>query len=132
MQAQSFAIRTIVVGDSPSALRSLCLLVLRQQSLLFVGAASDSYEALALARTLWPDLVLLDMGMPGMDVVEAMSHLRRDCPAIRVVVVGAQDAPELHKLCQECGARGFVAKDVLHEQLPVVVPELFGDGARAA
>lgn len=118
----------MVVDDSPAALRAMCSLVARQQNLTFVGAASNGRDALALARSLRPDLVLLDLEMPVMDGIEATSYLGRDCPAARVVVVTVHNTPELRKLCYERGAQGFIAKDALKDELPIVVLKLFGNG----
>lgn len=131
MGAQKQVIRTIVVDDSPTALRAICSVVARQENLSFVGAASNGREALALARSLHPDLALLDLEMPGMDGIEAASCLRRDCPATRVVVVTVHDTPELRKLCFERGVRAFIAKDALKDELPTVVRELFGNGEQS-
>jgi two-component system nitrate/nitrite response regulator NarL len=128
--AERQAIRTIVVDDSPVALRAICSLVERQRNLSFVGAATNGREAVALARALRPDLILLDLEMPIMDGVEATSYLSRDCPATRVVVVTVHDTPELRKLCYERGASGFIGKDVLNDQLPVVIAKLFGNSDR--
>ncbi len=127
MAPEKRAIRTIVVDDSPAALRAMCSVVERQKNLSFVGAARNGREALALARSLRPDLVLLDLEMPVMDGIEATACLARDCPATRVVVVTVHDTPELRKLCREKGARGFIAKDALRDELPLAVLELFDD-----
>ncbi len=127
MAAQKKGIRTIVVDDSPAALRAICSVVARQGNLIFVGAASNGRDALALARSLHPDLVLLDLEMPVMDGIEATSCLSRDCPAARVVIVTVHNAPELRKLCYERGASGYIAKDVLKDELPGVVLKLFGN-----
>jgi DNA-binding NarL/FixJ family response regulator len=128
MTAGGKGIRTIVVDDSPAALRAICSVVARQQNLRFVGAASNGREALALARSLHPDLALLDLEMPVMNGIEAMSGLGRDCPETCVIVVTVHDRPELRKLCYERGARGFVAKDALKDELPLLVGKLFGNG----
>jgi two-component system NarL family response regulator len=122
------AIRTIVVDDSPRALRAMCSAVARQQSLRLVGAAANGREALALARSLQPELVLLDLEMPVMDGIEATSCLARECPATQVVIVTVHDTPELRKLCYKRGARAFIAKDALCDELPMVLQELFGAG----
>jgi two-component system, NarL family, nitrate/nitrite response regulator NarL len=128
MAAQKTGIRTIVVDDSPPALRAMCSVVARQSNLNFVGAATNGCEAVALARSLRPDLMLLDLEMPVMDGIEALSRLGRECPEVRVVIVTVHDTPELHKLCYERGACGFIPKHVLNDELPVVVLKLFGDG----
>lgn len=132
MAEQETGIRTIVVDDSPADLRALCSVVARQQDLSFVGAASNGSDALALARRLRPDLVLLDLEMPGvMDGIETTSCLGRECPAARVVVVTIHDTPELRKLCYERGASGFVAKEHLAQELSGLLQQLFGTGRAA-
>jgi len=128
MRSPRNPIRTIVVDDSPAALRAICLVVARQPNLAFVGAAMNGREALALARSLQPDLVLLDLQMPIMGGIEATSRLEQECPTARIVIVTVHDTPQLRKLCYERGARGFIVKDALHEELPIVVRELFGNG----
>jgi DNA-binding NarL/FixJ family response regulator len=128
MTVQKAGIRTIVVDDSPAALRAMCSVVAKQNNLSFVGAATNGREALALARSERPDLVLLDLEMPVMDGIEATSRLGRECPAAHVVIVTVHDTPELRKLCHERGARGFIAKHTLNDALPVVVLQLFGNG----
>ncbi len=119
----------MVVDDSPNALRAICSVVARQQNLRFVGAATNGREALALARSLHPDLVLLDLEMPVMNGIEATSCLGRDCPTTRVVIVTVHDTPGVRKLCYECGASAFIAKDALSDELPAVIVKLFANDA---
>ncbi len=126
MAAEGKGIRTIVVDDSPAALRAMCSLVAREKSLRFVGAATNGRDALTLAKRVQPDLVLLDLEMPVMDGIEATGYLSLDCPAARVVIVSVHDTPELRKLCCELGASGFITKDVLMDELPIVLLDLFG------
>ena len=128
MVAKKRDIRTLVVDDSPAALRAMCSIVARQPNLAFVGAASNGLEALMVARTAHPDLVLLDLEMPVMDGIEATSRLGQDCPAARVVVVTVHNTQELRKMCLERGASGFIAKDTLNDELPIIVSKLFGNG----
>lgn len=128
MVVQKKDIRTLVVDDSPAALRAMCSVVARQPNLTVVGTASNGLEALALARTARPDLILLDLEMPVMDGMEAAAQFGRYCPAARVVIVTVHNTQELRKLCSEHGARGFISKDVLKDELPTVVLKLFGNG----
>ncbi len=85
---------------------------------------------MALARSVRPDLVLLDLEMPIMSGIETTSCLARECPATRVVIVTVHDSPELRRICREHGARGFIAKAALKDDLPVVIRQLFGNGKR--
>jgi DNA-binding NarL/FixJ family response regulator len=127
LAAQSRAITTVVVDDSPNALRAMCSLVAGEPSLSIVGSATNGREALAIARTLRPDLVLLDLEMPVMDGLEVTSHLGRECPATRVVIVTVHDTPGLRALCCKQGASAFIGKDTLKDDLRAVVLRLFGD-----
>lgn len=95
--------RTIVVDDSRTALKAICAVVERQ-GLRVVGTATNGRAALALAHSLQPDLVLMDVEMPTMDGIEATSHLQQECPATRVMIVTVHDSPELHRACCRRGA----------------------------
>lgn len=128
MASMQKEIRTIVVDDSPVALHAICSVVARQPKLTFVGAAHNGLEALALAQTTHPDLVLLDLEMPVMGGIEATSCLTRNCPNTRVVVVTVHNTRRVRQLCYDCGASGFIAKDSLIDELPTVVSRLFGNG----
>lgn len=119
-------IPTLVVDDSPVYLHALCSFLQEQPNLKVVATARDGQEALTLALTMQPQLVLLDVQMPGMNGVEAASQLGRQCPAICVVMVTALDTPELRAACLKCGARGFIRKDDLRQQLPSLLQEVFG------
>ncbi len=121
-------IRTIVVDDSPIALRTICTLLARDPNMVVIGAATNGHAAVALARSLHPDLVLLDVEMPIMGGIEATSCLTRECPATCVVIVTVHDSPELRRVCQGRGARGFIAKTSLTDELPAVIQQLFGNG----
>jgi DNA-binding NarL/FixJ family response regulator len=119
-------IPTLVVDDSPAYLRALCSFLQEQPNLKVVATAHDGREALALARTLQPELVLLDVLMPEMNGVEAARQLQRQCPATCVVMITGLDAPELRQACLKCGARGFIHKDDLRQQLPRLLQQVFG------
>lgn len=118
-------IRTMVVDDSPVALRAMCSAVARQRTLKFIGAATNGRDAVTLARSLHPDLVLLDLEMPLMNGIEATEILRRECPETRVVVVTVHDTPEMRTLCLQRGACAFIAKETMNDELPMIVRDLF-------
>lgn len=125
MAVNSEQIRTIVVDDSPAALRAMSAVVARQPKLALVGEACNGQQALELARTVKPDLVLLDLEMPVMDGLQATARLRQDCPAARVVVVTVHNTESICSLCLQRGASGFIAKTEFKDELPRVVSELF-------
>jgi DNA-binding NarL/FixJ family response regulator len=119
-------IPTLVVDDSPAFLRAFCTFLQQQPNLKIVATARDGREALALAEKLQPELILLDVQMPGMNGVEAARQLGAQCPATCVVMVTALDAPELRQACLQCGARGFIHKNVVRQELPPLLQQVFG------
>lgn len=84
-----------------------------------VDEAADGLQLLDRVRVKRPDLVLMDMRMPGMDGVEATAHLRSDpaTQALPVIVVSANAAAEDQRRCLDAGADGFLAKPVDRAQL---------------
>jgi DNA-binding NarL/FixJ family response regulator len=119
-------ILTLVVDDSPAFLRAFCSFLQEQPNLKIVATARNGREALALAEELQPELVLLDVQMPGMNGVEAARQLGAQCPAACVVMVTALDAPELRQACLQCGARGFIHKNDVRHELPRLLQQVFG------
>jgi DNA-binding NarL/FixJ family response regulator len=118
-------IRTLVVDDSPAALHSICYFLKLQPNISVVGTATDGREGLASAYALHPDLVLIDVQMPGMNGIEAASQLKRNLPATRVIMVTVHDVPEVRQACRESGADGFIAKEHLDEELPALLEHIF-------
>lgn len=124
-------IRTLVVDDSPAALHSICYFLKLLSNVTVVGTATDGREGLASAHALHPDLVLIDVQMPGMNGIEAASQLKRDLPATRVIMVTVHDSPEVRLACRQCGADGFIPKEHLNEELPVLLQQIIAcDQAR--
>ena len=129
MQTTQRRIRTLVVDDSPIAVHSICAVLERQPEVEVVGTAQDGREALSLAQALRAELVLMDVQMPIMNGIEAARELSGKCPAIRVVMVTIHDRPELRGVCRESGAKGFILKQQLHQELPTLLRQLFGPGS---
>lgn len=75
-----------------------------------VGDVPDGEAALAEAPALRPDVVLLDVNLPGIDGFEAAARLLELRPAPAVVLVSSRDASEYGSLVRASGARGFIAK----------------------
>jgi DNA-binding NarL/FixJ family response regulator len=77
-----------------------------------VGEAADGAQALTQAATHHPDLVLMDLSMPGMDGIQATQALRRQQPEIRVVLWTARDDAQLASAIRRSGAHAGLAKGV--------------------
>lgn len=101
--------RVLVVDDHPLTREALASL-LAQHDFDVVGQASDGEEALALASRLSPDLVLLDLTMPGMDGLTALPRLRDLAPESEVVVLTASGTEENLLAAIRGGAAGYLLK----------------------
>ena len=114
---QGFRLRTLVVDDSPAMRLAICRLLEMTPEVEIVGAAGAGAAALDLVERLRPDLVLMDIFMPGMNGLDATVHLRKHFPEVRVIIVTVYDSPEGHMAAKACGAHGFVPKARLHLDL---------------
>ena len=94
------------------------------------GEAIDGLDALEKARTLRPDLVLMDISMPRMDGLTAMRILKRDAPGARVIIVTQNDAVEHRK--EGMHADGYVLKVHLHRDLLPTIDSVLHSGSPAS
>jgi DNA-binding NarL/FixJ family response regulator len=108
--------RILIVDDHPLTRDALSAL-LTQQGFEIVGEAADGEEALAAARASAPDLVLLDLTMPGMDGLSALPKLREEAPDCEVVVLTASDTEENLLAAIRAGASGYLLKTESPEQI---------------
>ena len=103
-------IRLLLVDDQPAVRRGLGLRFHLEPDLQVVGEASTGTEALTLAQTLTPDVVLMDIAMPGMDGIEATAALRRVVPQSAVVILSIHDDVQTRGRALAAGAVAFVEK----------------------
>jgi DNA-binding NarL/FixJ family response regulator len=101
--------RVLIVDDHPS-FRSSARLLLEAEGFDVVGEAPDGEAALAAASKLGPDVMLLDVQLPGIDGFEVTRRLRANGDAPAVVLVSSRDSGDYGTLAEESGALGFVAK----------------------
>ncbi len=79
---------TVLVADDDPAIRDGLVAILETQAdLLPIGEASDGLQAVQMTRTLHPDVVLMDVGMPGVDGIEATRRIKLESPETRVIVL---------------------------------------------
>jgi len=114
-------IRVLVVDDQALVRGGFRLILDSQPDLEVVGEAADGREALAMARELRPDVVLMDVRMPGMDGLEATRRLLSGGEAPRVLMLTTFDLDEYVYDALRAGASGFLLKDVRPELLAEAV-----------
>ncbi len=103
-------IRVLVVDDHTVVRKGLCALLATEPDIDVVGEAGDGREAVARAADLRPDVVVMDLEMPGVSGVEAIRRLRADDPDARVVVLTSHSVDALLLPAVHAGALGYVLK----------------------
>ena len=114
-------IRALVVDDQALVRGGFRLILDSQPDITVVGEAAGGQEALALSRELRPDVVLMDVRMPGMDGLEATRLLLSTGQGPRVLMLTTFDLDEYVYDAMRVGASGFLLKDVRPEQLAEAV-----------
>ncbi|MEM6456947.1 MAG: response regulator transcription factor [Acidobacteriota bacterium] len=106
----------LLIVDDHALFRDSLRGLLTARGIDVVGEASDGARAIALADRLQPDLVLMDLAMPGMDGLEATRRLRAEHPSIKIVILTAShDDDDLFEAIK-AGAEGYLLKDLEAER----------------
>ena len=106
-------VRVLVVDDQAPFRRAAKAVCLMTPGFEVAGEAASGEEAVTVADELDPDLVLMDVCLPGIDGIEATRRLRADHPRAVVALVSTYQVDDLPSDWQSCGAVGFLAKDAL-------------------
>jgi DNA-binding NarL/FixJ family response regulator len=105
-------IRVVLADDQPLVRAGLRVVIADTADLEVAGEAATGAQAVALARDLRPDVVVMDIRMPGMDGIEATGMITADDAAARVVVLTTFDDDEYVYAALRAGASGFLVKDM--------------------
>jgi DNA-binding NarL/FixJ family response regulator len=100
----------LVVEDFEPFRRLVCSMLARERELRIVGEASDGLEALQQAAELQPDLILLDIGLPGLHGIEAARRIRKLSPRSRIIFVSQESSADVAEEAFSLGAMGYVVK----------------------
>jgi DNA-binding NarL/FixJ family response regulator len=108
----------IVIADDQTLVRDGFRMILdAQDDIEVVGEAADGLEAVARTRELRPDVVLMDIRMPGRDGLEATREVLRESPQTHVLILTTFDLNEYVYEAMKAGASGFLLKDIPRSQL---------------
>lgn len=113
-------VRVLIVDDQETFRSAARLVVELAEGFELAGEAATGEEGVGLARDLEPDLVLMDINMPGIDGLEATRQIVAERPDVRVIVLSTYEASEYESTALDAGANAFLAKsdfgpDVLAE-----------------
>jgi DNA-binding NarL/FixJ family response regulator len=110
-------VRVLLVDDHALFREGLGSILNSQPDFIVAGEAADGLEAVVMARKLLPDLVLMDVAMPGCDGVEATVLLKHELPAVVVVMLTMFDEDEKLFEAIKCGAQGYLLKSIHTDEL---------------
>ncbi|MFD9030676.1 response regulator [Streptomyces sp. NPDC059567] len=111
----------VLIADDQALIRTGFRLILTTRGIEVVGEAADGAEAVAAARRLRPDVVLMDIRMPGMDGLEATRRILAESPRCKVLMLTTFDLDRYVYAALALGASGFLLKDVTPEHLAASV-----------
>lgn len=105
------SIKVFLADDHKVVRDGLHLLLTAETDIEVVGGASDGLEAVDLVAQLRPDVVVMDIAMPGMNGIEAMAQILRTNPASRVIILSMHATKEYIFQALQAGARGYLLKE---------------------
>lgn len=119
------SIRVLLVDDNAAFLDAATKFLQALAGVEVVARAASGAEALTLAAALKPDLVLMDLVMPGMGGIDATGAVKRSRHAAKTVVLTLHNTQAYRACALKAGADGFIAKDDLVAELPPLIESLF-------
>jgi CheY-like chemotaxis protein len=120
--------RLLVVEDSEPFRRFICSTLDKRPELQIVGEATDGLDAVQKAEVLQPDIIVLDIGLPSLNGIEAARRIRKHSPWSKILFVSQETSADVVQEALGTGARGYVVKsDAGSELLPAVNAVLRGE-----
>ncbi len=120
----------LIVDDHALVREALCELLETQDGIRIVGQAGDSAAALAIAAVEQPNVVLLDIEIPGGDVTTTVRELKERCPRSRVIILSMYEGPQLVRDLLAAGVRGYLIKSTHWLELVAAIQAVVADDDR--
>jgi DNA-binding NarL/FixJ family response regulator len=119
------AIGVLCVDDHPIVREGLAAVIATQDDIACIGEAGDGQTAIAQYRQLKPDVVVMDLRMPGMGGVDATIQIRKEFPAARIIVLTTYEGDEDIHRALEAGAQGYLLKDSVRKDLLQTIRDVY-------
>jgi DNA-binding NarL/FixJ family response regulator len=119
-------IRVLIADDHPIVLEGLKSVVTQHRDLEVVGMAADADEAISRCRVVHPDVLLLDVSMPGPGVLEVIRRLKTDQPWLRILVLSVHPEQHYARRVLKAGADGYVTKNHTPDLLSAAIRQVYG------
>jgi len=114
-------IKILLVDDHPLFRKGLRLLFDDESDMTVIGEAGNGHEAITLVQELSPEVIVMDIALPGLNGIEATQQILTESPDTKVVALSIHDGREFVKDMLEAGAAGYILKDTVSEELPACV-----------
>jgi DNA-binding NarL/FixJ family response regulator len=118
-------IRVLCVDDHPIVREGIAAMMENEDDVVSVGEAADGKAAIEQYRKLKPDVVVMDLRMPGLGGLEATTQIRREFPAARIIVLTTYEGDEDIHRALDAGARGYLLKDSVRRELLQSIREVY-------
>ena len=115
------AIRVLLADDHALVRQGIRSLLEKLDDIEVRGDVSDGREALQLSKTTQPDIVFMDITMPGLNGLEAVARIKKDCPTTRVIMLSMHAGEEYFQQALESGAAGYLLKDADRMELELAI-----------
>ena|SRR5579885_1574413 len=122
-------LRILIVDDSEPIRRRIETLLGSRQGWFVCGEAADGLQAVEGAKSLRPDLIIMDVSMPKMNGLDASRTILREVPESRILIISQNDPAIVRRQAAEAHAHGFLEKsNIQRDLIAAVVGILSGDG----
>jgi len=121
--------RVLIVDDHAFIRRGVQTLLQPYPEWEFCGEAENGKEAIRLADELKPEVIIMDVSMPGLNGIEATRAIRKTQPDVKIVLLTLHESAELLRSAFRAGARGYLLKTDAEQELVKALTVVVGEGA---
>jgi len=121
------SIRILLVDDHEVMCEGLEALLKKEPDMEVIGRAADGRSAVRMARELSPDVVIMDIGMPNLNGIDATRQLTSECPNVKVLVLSTHSDGSLIAKALKVGASGYILKDSAFAELTEAINAISKD-----
>lgn len=115
------SVRILIVEDFPQFRQFICSMLGERNDLQIIGEAADGLEAVQKTVELKPDLILMDIGLPSLNGIEAARQIRKLVPQSKIIFLSQESSSEVMQEALSLGARGYVVKIKATSELMTVI-----------
>ncbi|HWR08542.1 response regulator [Sporomusa sp.] len=118
-------IKVFIADDIAATRENICKLMAFDPSLVIIGHAESGIEAVAKVKKLKPDIILMDINMPGMDGITASEQISADVPESTIIMMSVQGEPEYQRRAMAAGAKNYLVKPFSGDELLQAIKQSF-------